>query len=921
MKKFIGFLCAMLCAFPAFSSDFQTAPKPTLPSPPRIAVPPADSAFEDWVRVPYRETAPEIQPSKEESQFGFLLFSRPFVDAIYPETIPVPEERIREITGFGAWDQFQTLNFAIYPLKDLKEINVSATDLVCGEKKIPASAADIRLITYRDITYPMYSSKGAWRRLPEYLQRVSVSDAPAKESQRFCITIKVPKSIAGGIYQGKILISHKDFDRAVVLPIRFEVLPFLPKRDPNKHFSAYYYPPERHELVRNKVHDAAWAEDVLKREFKTMADYGFDRPPVLSLEYTEKDGKPAFAFEKLAKYTALMKENGMDPPFLLTGGGVSWLCEKLEKIKIGNHLVLDRLPSQKYYQLIERLAGDFKKEMEENHYPRMVFGPLDEISSDPKSIEYGCGVYKAFKNGGLTTYTTMEMENPGVKAIDPYIDIYGSQAYLPTYDEIQKGHKLAYWCYPNHNSYERKDPVIMCKGGRMTYGFGYWRSGFDLLVPWIWRNSSSKHFFRERGSGGSNILHPETGEVILTTAWENFREGINDLNYIYTLEDAIVKRSDSADPAVQKEVLKGKALLQEIWDSIAVQKKYLNTDLWPSDEFDGRRYEIGKAILALSKYPESNQKIAPSVIVDTKEPESKSKEDLFRAMYKREAERKNLDAFSLEYPKMKDGGWISTEKEASVDSKGENGALRLLLNVDRILDGTGNQSGAYPSGWPGMVFSFRNGKQYFADYDFARICYRINSNRNSKKGEKLPSSISWLIRTKTKGLSSAVALPDQMEEGKTCEIIAPFTSSAYDGIDMKSGELDHIRVSIAESRYQHGDKLIFTFDRMEFLSLKNPILFGLDLPASVYSKYGRIRFQADLMGKIAPNSQLRADVFSSDGKSLGSFVRSLEKNDKKINGQINLSENVPSGKYRVKFDLLGGDGKVLSSMEKECRVL
>lgn len=920
MKNFLWFVCSMFFVLPVYSSDFQTVPKPLIKGLPRKVVPPADSAFDDWVCIPYRETVSEIQPTAEEVKLGFILFSRPLVDAVYPETIPRPEERIRDLVGFGAWDQFQTLNFAIYPLKDLKDINVSTTDLVCGEAKIPSDVVDVRLITYRDITYPMYSSKGAWRRLPEYLQRVSSSDAPQKEPQRFCITIKVPREIPEGIYQGKILVSHLGFDRAVVLPIRFEVLPFLPKRDPNKHFSAYYRLPEKHELVQNKIHDSAWADDVLKREFKTMVDYGFDRAPVLSIGYTEKDGPPRLIFPDLEKYTALMKENGMEPPLLITGGGISWLCEKMEKIKIGNHLVLDRLPSDAFYRKVEELARNFKKEMDKNKYPQMVFGPLDEISSDPKSIEYGCGVYKAFKNAGLTTYTTMEMDNPGIEKIDPYIDIFGSQAFLPTYEEIQKGHKSNYWCYPNHNSYERKDPVIMCKGGRMTYGFGYWKSGFDLLVPWIWRSSSSKHFFREKGSGGSNILHPETGEVILTTAWENFREGINDLNYIYTLEDAIVKRSDSTNPDVQKEILKGRSLLQEIWNSIQVQKKYLNTDLWPSDEFDGRRYEIGKAILALLKYPESNQKIAPSVIVDTKDTGSVQKNH-FEEIWRRELKQKNVHSYSLENAGEKNGGWIPTESEASLDQKGENESLRLILNVDRLKDGTGNQSGHYPSGWPGMIFSFKKNKLFLQNFDLVRICFRLQSNRNPKKEEMVPSSLSWLIRTKTKDTSCSVILPDQMVEGKQYEMITPFTSQAYDGINSNLGQLDHIRVCIAESQYQHGDKLIFTFDKMEFLSLNTPIIFGLDLPVSLYSGYGRIRFNASFMGSIDPKTQFRAEVFSSDGKSMGSFVQSLDQGEKKIAGQINLSRDIPSGKYRVKFDLIDANGKIMSTSERECRLL
>ena len=933
-------------ALPVMADEYQTAPKPPKPAIEKRAVPPADSAFEDWTRIPYVETAAPIVPTAQEKNFGFVLFTRPLVDASYPETIPAPEERTGEIAGFGAWNQFETLNFAIYPLRDLKNVRVTVTDLVREEpnqsasggqsaSRIPAESILVRQVTYRDITYPLYASKGAWRRLPEYLQEVTVCDAVKQEPQRFCLTVKPAEGLKGGIYCGKILVTHDGFDSAVVLPIRFDLMPFKPLRDPGKHFSAYYYPASRHELVKNKVHDSAWAEQALEKEFKTMADYGFDRLPVISMNYArDKDtGKEYFDIPNLDKYLELMKKNGMSGPILVIGGGITWMYEVKMKESVGNHIVIKKLPPPEFYDHITEMAKEFKKKMEEKGVPEMVFGPLDEISANPLSIEFGCGVYRAFQKGGLTTYTTMEVDNPGFKKIDSVIDIFGTQAFMPKYKETQTHYKKAYWCYPNHNTYERKDPVIMCKGGRMTYGFGYWRSGFDLLVPWIWRNNSPKHFHRERGSGGANIFHPETGDMIMLTSWENFREGINDLNYVYTLQDAIVKRENSKDPKVIALVKKSKDLLQEIWDSIDVQEKYLNSDLWPSDQFDARRLQLGRMILALYRYPASNDRIAPSVIVDPRD--NDFGKDLAEKIYHEQLEKNNIVKTPIFSDKAKNRGWGKTEEEASVSMEKIDGSINdkavcLTLKLDQIHDGTGNKQGSYPSGWPGMVYDFSK-KENLSDYDLIYIRYRLDSNRKEALRQIVNGPISYLIRVNNgKGSQSnsiAVNMPKQLREGQWIETIGTFNGKFYDGMSIGFGKLNHIRASIAESQYKDGDVLKFYFDEMNFIKLKNPIFLNIDLPKTAQTLLHRIRFSASVLGQIGEGDLVKAEMFraalkgvSKDQKTLGIWT-GLIPVEKTIKGQINLPINIEPGRYCISFQIVSKEGRIRGEKKIEIELL
>ncbi|MCH7476264.1 MAG: hypothetical protein IIA27_16560, partial [Gemmatimonadetes bacterium] len=64
-----------------------------------------------------------------------------------------------------------------------------------------------------------------------------------------------------------------------------------------------------------------------------------------------------------------------------------------------------------------------------------------------------------------------------------HLDIWCSQPYSAPYEKIAAQKRYEYWSYPNHNAGEIKDRRVMCKGGRMTYGFGFWLFKFAGSSP------------------------------------------------------------------------------------------------------------------------------------------------------------------------------------------------------------------------------------------------------------------------------------------------------------------------------------------------------------------------------------------------------------------------------------------------------
>ena len=133
--------------------------------------------------------------------------------------------------------------------------------------------------------------------------------------------------------------------------------------------------------------------------------------------------------------------------------------------------------------------------------------------------------------------------------------------------------------------------------------------------------------FSLRGSrSGRGQRIGDDGQVIPAIYWECFREGRDDARYTYTLQQALWKREGSADANCRRLVADAKAILQETWDAIHVQQKYLAGGMWPSEEFNARRWRLAKAIDALLKYPPVRSGSAPSVLVADTSPKSAAAE-------------------------------------------------------------------------------------------------------------------------------------------------------------------------------------------------------------------------------------------------------------------------------------------------------
>ena len=790
----------------------------------------------------------KVLPSSKERKAGWIAFQRPMLEPVFPQTKPRPGERINSICAFAARDEYETLTFTIYPLRDLKGLKISVSDLKMGSKDIDSSDILIRLATYRYILYPRYVSNKSCMRMPEFLEPVNSNNAAKAEAQRYYITIKPPANTPAGLYQGNVTIKCGEEQQS--LRIKFRVLPFELIQDPNKKYSVMYGSGSPL-LSLGRGKSAKWIEHALQSDFKNMRNYGLNTLPSFWLSYNPKNLSWDFS-AKVKKAIRMAQDNGFKAPLLIVGCPFGLLYKEAVGERLKSHCIPPKPVPESVYLKFDKIVAGFAKKAKNGNYPEMIFCPLDEIAPQQNSMELGRRVYEIFKKYGFKTYATKDPESTKAEIISPYVDFWCSQAFSKTYNEVVSDKKHGYWSYPNLNTYELKDPLIMCKGGRMTFGFGFWRSGYSMIYPYIWRSANTDHL--KNGSAGGNFLD-SNGNVIMTTYWECFREGIDDAKYIYTLQNAIVQRDGSNNKELYKLVAKGKRLLQDIWDSINVQPQYLKKGIWASAEFNARRWQMAEMITELYKYQPLNKQVASSVIVNT---DKQTHKDQKNKRTNKESGNNYIESFSLADKNFSQWHYGREGVVGSIQ-KNPKGILRLKMTMD-------SKNGI---GWPRIARKFQNEGIDISNYDFFSVHVRINSNRDEVKDDVTPLSL--VVSSKNK-ISSGTKILTNAQQNKWLHILCPLSSILQKLPSQEQKNISTMLICTREGDYPDGTELILEFKKPELIKYKQAMITETEIPRIIYSGNNSIKFKIKVVGESHKNCKVKSVLSGLNNRVITSCV-------------------------------------------------
>lgn len=892
----------------AVTSEIRLVSRPTVTEPDRRARS-QPAVPENYRELPFEVTAAEPELTEIEKRIGYMLFQRPIMEPVYPNTRSLPYERLQSLTAFGAAGEFEPVTLSVYSIRNLENFRVQVSSLRSPDGVIDASWITVRLVTYWNMGYPRYTSRDTYRRVPELLERVNVHSSPRGECQRWWIQIHVPDDAKAGLYKGTVTLWDDGFKDAVEVPLAFRVLGFQLKSDPAKHYSSYYY-------VRNSVQyrgkDESFINKATGNEYRAMVDYGLDMLPTFNLQMDKQNDTIVVRNdEELDR----MLKAGLKGPLPVTADGViSRIYQQTTPDgKRENHWRISKMPPPEFYEKVTTLFKTFKEECLAKGWPEVICCPIDEVAASHK--EFGWRVYKAVHESGIRTYATKNPMSADSDLYRPYIDIWCSQPYSLPYQKIAAQDRYEYWCYPNHNAGEIKDRRVMCKGGRMTYGFGFWKSGYTTLIPWNWNwTPAPDQFDYLRGSqSGCGQRIGEDGEVIPAVYWDCFREGRDDARYIYTLQQAIVEREGSSDSQCARLVEEGKAMLQETWDAIDVQQKYLADGMWPSMEFNAHRWRLAMMITSLLAYPAVHDVVAPSVLVQkiTKEPESQSTSIIDKAKQQNLIETKKLLEPFAEWRNDTKEGIVEAASAAGLnDEKG----LRWRIKIDHENDG--GEGGQYPVGWPRLRRNFRDGELDLSLYDYLVFNIRVDSNRDEVADDTTPLGFVIGAHKPSRNLfSSEIDLGDRQRGWTPVQLsVVEMMKSAGVGLEPWKS-ISRIQLYISEEDYSHGTDITFDVSSIDLLRFTSPILTTLDVPRYVQLPCDSMTVSFDVAGLSSAKEggyQVMAILLGKNGETVSRTKQQLTENQNLV---VELSDITPEF-YTLSVKIMDAEGNSCSSISE-----
>lgn len=354
------------------------------------------------------------------------------------------------------------------------------------------------------------------------LQEIKLSPG---EYQQYWVALDSKNSISG-IYQGNI--SLKINGTSVLIPLEIVVLPFN-LVDSNIEHSLYYrgcLDPDGKGSISSELKSASQ----LEAELKNIKDHGIKNPTVYQVVEPRKKWA-GFSAELLEKtmddYFRIRKNVGFQSGDLYylgmttgTGGADTAIASVVNSFKNVKSIAQKNGFSQTYIYGTDEATGD------ELLAQKKVWQALH--NEEGKIVVAGSGDHIT-SMGELTDLLVYYDE-----ATQSDIDFMHS-----------KGNKI--YKYQNPQS-GPENPALF----RYKRGLYLWQQGFDGAMDYAYQHSMGSIWndFDHKTYRDHVFAYPTANGVIDTIAWEGYREGIDDLRYIATLESLLASgKGDNVEKA------------------------------------------------------------------------------------------------------------------------------------------------------------------------------------------------------------------------------------------------------------------------------------------------------------------------------------------------------------------------------------
>jgi len=559
----------------------------------------------------------QIGPALVQGQnTPFELFAVSDLVRVFEDGYNCPEPR-KAIELFGITNEYLSAQCVVKADEDIQRLTISVSPLTNSEQSgsLPSQIVQWNFVG----SIPIEENTPKWRkgdlirpapaRFPDYLAEDKETSVAKGKHRAIYLTVKIPKSAKAGAYEGAVTAQTEKGNKS--LPIHLTVYPLT-------------LPDERHLMVTEwystgnfkKFHDVDSSDserfhDMLKVYAENMSEH---RQNVFSVSVDliagrkGSDGKVTFDFSRFDKWADVFwSTNRMD---LLETGFVAQFGEggwSSREILLRDFSIYDEsanrtttMPGKEFLPILLPALENHLRE--KGWLEKTVFHIADEpsnhnVMSWREASEFVHRHAPSLRRiDAIETthfFDTLEIWVPKLDHLATWYDAYrkaqaqGYELWFYTVGIFQGG------SLPNKTV---DAPLIE---SRILHWLNY-RYGLKGYLHWgfnAWTDDPFEAPGEHRGDGWH--VYPKKDGLINSLRWEQMRNGIQDYEYLWMLEDKIENVKDKLSERLSGMIEPGR---RGIEISSRVVKEFHEYDKDPNALY-GARKQIIDEILDLDKSP------------------------------------------------------------------------------------------------------------------------------------------------------------------------------------------------------------------------------------------------------------------------------------------------------------------------------
>ncbi|MDD5698576.1 MAG: sugar-binding protein [Victivallaceae bacterium] len=556
----------------------------------------------DWIsrcqRYKYVENRqmPELTPL--DKQRGYLLFTRNYLDMVYPNSVPGKKELNGKIQIWAAPGETEPAVFGLLPLKNIDDFNIKTSGFFNDRgNQIRKEDIKINIVEYKYERLGFYRSY-KYMLLPSFLRPLKKLDLKKDIARQIWLNIKVPDNASPGEYKGTIEL-YSNGKRSGTVDLSLYVYPF--KLDPlNDYTFGVFY------RVSNR--SPKRGIDGWSRTFSELQDMKRHNMNSVSLSVPHGRDRKNYNFgsrgqlnpQEVLKFSRLAKKAGLTKP-------IPYYINPFLPYNTHNAAKVFEVKKEDW-TYIKSAVQEITEISRKENLPEILYWPVDEPHWFPIRIGNALNILNYFKrNINARTYMTTIKDNNNIFPLLDVIALGGGDGALDLIRNPPNQNK-AIWAYNSIGS-GRFNPIFAV---RFISGMITWKQQIKGFHNFHYLEPYASNPFNPIDSLYAAFAYPGDEQPLPTLQWEAIREGLDDLKYLRTLEKLIEESLASNDKQTVENAGRAKIFLDKLKNEIkpsfrdytfihpVTGEPVIVAPAWPISKYDEIRRKIAQWIIKLT---------------------------------------------------------------------------------------------------------------------------------------------------------------------------------------------------------------------------------------------------------------------------------------------------------------------------------